>query len=177
MVVAGPNGAGKSTYARSVMVDRVPVIDPDRPTSRPLNAVSTGRSVLGEVRRRFDNGESFAVETTLSGRLPRKWIATALSLGYDVTLYYISLSSPEIAIGRVHLRVEQGGHDVPEQDIRRRFVRSLAELRIVAPLVDRLVVIDNSQSPGYRVVLDRVGSQSRRIRSIPAYLAELVNVL
>ncbi|HEV2641304.1 MAG TPA: hypothetical protein VGT98_01285 [Candidatus Elarobacter sp.] len=55
--MAGPNGAGKSTYAMSMMVDRVIVIDPDRPASRPLNSVTVGRGVLEEVRRRLDRGE------------------------------------------------------------------------------------------------------------------------
>jgi predicted ABC-type ATPase len=175
VVVAGPNGAGKSTYAKTIMVDRVAVIDPDRPASQPLNSFTVGRGVLAEVWRRFDARESFAVETTLSGKLPRKWIMAARSLAYDVTLYYIALSNPEIAIARVHLRVERGGHDVPERDIRRRFARSLIELRIVAPLVDRIVVIDNSRYPGYDVVLDRVGTEPRRTKRLPLYLADLVD--
>jgi predicted ABC-type ATPase len=159
------------------MVDRVAVIDPDRSASRPLNTVTVGRGVLEEVRRRLDRGESFAVETTLSGKLPRRWVASARARGYDVTLYYIALSSPEIAIGRVRRRVERGGHDVPDRDIRRRFARSLDELRIVAPTVNRLVVIDNSGYPGYDIVLNREGGQTRKNASPPGYLAELMDFI
>ena len=177
MVVAGPNGAGKSTYATSMMADRVTVIDPDRPASRPLNSVTIGRGVLEEVRRLLERGESFAVETTLSGKLPRRWITLAKGRGYDVTLYYIALSSPEIAIGRVRRRVERGGHDVPERDIRRRFARSLIELRIIAPLVDRLVVMDNSGYPGYNVVVTRERGQTRKILKPADYLADLVDFI
>jgi predicted ABC-type ATPase len=101
----------------------------------------------------------------------------ARSLGYDVTLYYIGLSSPEIAMDRVRRRVEHGGHDVPEPDVRRRFVRSLAELRVVASLVDRLIVLDNSGYPGYRLVLSREGGQTRKTTKLPAYLVELTDGL
>jgi predicted ABC-type ATPase len=177
VIVAGPNGAGKSTYAHGIMQDRVPVIDPDRPASPPSSAVTIGRGVLEEVRARFDRRMSFAIETTLSGKLPRKWIAVARSLEYNVTLYYIALSSPQVAIDRVRRRVERGGHDVPEQDIRRRFVRSLIELRIVAPLVDRLVILDNSGYPGYKFVLNRDRGQTRKSTKLPGYLVELVDVL
>jgi predicted ABC-type ATPase len=177
VIVAGPNGAGKSTYALSIMVDRVTVIDPDRRSLRPRHPISVGRGVVEEVRRRLDRRESFAVETTLAGKLPRKWIDSARSRGYDVTLYYIALSSPEIAIARVALRVQRGGHDVPDRDIRRRFTRSLLELQIVAPLVDRLVVIDNSGYPGYEVVFNRERGQTRKTKKLPDYLVELVDTL
>lgn len=177
MVVAGPNGAGKSTYTRGFIVDTVPVIDPDRPASEPQGAVSLGRGVLNEVQRRLDEGESFAVETTLSGKLPRKWIAWARSRGYSITLHYIALASPEIAAARVRRRVQLGGHDVPERDIRRRFARSLAELPIVAALVDRLVIIDNSRDPGFTVVFTRTRDEPPDLAAPPEYLAKLINSL
>jgi predicted ABC-type ATPase len=173
VIVAGPNGAGKSTYTRSFIADQVPVIDPDRPAPGRPSLISLGRGVLGEVQRRLSEGESFAVETTLSGKLPRKWIALARTREYDVTLHYIALASPEIAIARVRRRVELGGHDVPEQDIRRRFTRSLAELRTLAPLVDRLIIIDNSEDPGYETVFVRVGDQSSETAALPEFLARL----
>ncbi|MDQ6941927.1 MAG: hypothetical protein M3169_05340 [Candidatus Eremiobacteraeota bacterium] len=92
-------------------------------------------------------------------------------------MYYIVLSSPEIAIDRVRRRVERGGHDVPEHDIRRRFARSLIELQITAPLVDRLVVFDNSGYPGYKFVLNREHGQTRKTTKLPDYLVELVDTL
>jgi len=177
VVVAGPNGAGKSTYARGIMADRVPVIDPDRPLRGQSSPVAIGRGALEEVRAQFDRGKSFAVETTLSGKLPRKWVAVARSLGYRVTLYYIALSSAEIAMDRVRRRVAHGGHGVPERDVRRRFTRSLVELQVVAPLVDRLVVLDNSGYPGYKFVLSRERGRTRKARKPPDYLVELVDVL
>jgi len=176
VIVAGPNGAGKSTYTRSFIVDQVPVVDPDRPAPGPQTLISVGRGVLGEVQRRFDEGESFAVETTLSGKLPRQWIVLARTLGYDVTLHYIALARPEIAIARVRSRVLLGGHDVPERDIRRRFVRSLAELRVIAPLVDRLIISDNSEETPYKTVFVRVGDQPPETAELPDYLAELIDV-
>jgi predicted ABC-type ATPase len=176
VIVAGPNGAGKSTYTRGFIVHQVPVIDPDRPAPGQHSVISVGRRVLGEVQRCFDERESFAVETTLSGKLPRKWIALARTLGYDVTLHYIALARPEIAIERVRNRVLLGGHDVPEGDIRRRFKRSLAELRVLAPLVDRLIISDNSDEAPYKTVFVRVGDQRPETDTLPEFLAGITDV-
>ena len=68
-----------------------------------------------------DRGESFAFETTLSGRGYARMIPRWQAQGYWVTLIFLRLSSAEAAIARVSQKVQEGGHDIPEDVIRRRF--------------------------------------------------------
>jgi len=90
--------------------------------------------------------ESFAFETTLSGKLYEKKIKNWQSKGYEIIIYYLKLPSVEIAIERVKMRVIRGGHDVPEKDIRRRFERSWANFQeIYKSLADLWIVFDTSE--------------------------------
>ena len=110
-------------------------------------ALRAGRLMLREIDRHFAARESFAFETTLSGRsyLPR--IARWQAAGYRVKLIFLKLDSPEDAIARVVERVRQGGHDVPENVIRRRFAAGLANFqRYYGPQVDEWVLYNNSSS-------------------------------
>lgn len=101
--------------------------------------------MLEEIRRHAREESSFAFETSLSGRtylrMIRKWRAD----GYHVTLIFLSLGTPEEAIRRVRARVRQGGHDVPEHVIRRRFVTGWRNFKtIYRQAVDERLVYDNS---------------------------------
>ncbi len=87
---------------------------------------------------------SFAIETTLSGRLHLQDVTRARSDGWEVGLLYIGLSSPRLAIERIRQRVLAGGHDIPAGDIRRRYGRSLINLGIIGAIADALFVFDNS---------------------------------
>lgn len=77
--------------------------------------------MLAEIQESCRRAESFSIETTLSGRGHLRQIQDWKSLGYRVSLFYFSLASEELAIARVAERVRQGGHDIPEATIRRRF--------------------------------------------------------
>lgn len=154
IVIAGPNGAGKTTFAREFLPNEAgcPVfINADliaaglAPFAPETAAVRAGRVMLREIDRHFDARESFAFETTLSGRgyLPRigRWRAA----GYRVKLIFLQLDRPEAAIARVAQRVRQGGHDVPENVIRRRFASGRRNFeRLYAPRVDSWALYDNS---------------------------------
>ena len=99
--------------------------------------------------RRLDEhvarGESFAFETTLSGRGYAKFIPRWRQRGYRVTLFFLRLPSPEVAIARVRQRVLEGGHDVPDRVIRRRLQAGWRNWeRIYKDLVDEWAVYDNS---------------------------------
>ncbi len=101
--------------------------------------------MLTEIRNRVRDGKSFAFETTLSGhayvRLIPKWRAA----GYHVKLIFLNLPTPELAVARVAARVAQGGHDVAESVIRRRFDGGLRNfMELYRPLVDRWEWYDNS---------------------------------
>ena len=154
LIIAGPNGAGKTTFAREFLpqdadssvffnADLIAAgIAPFEPQKAALRA---GRLMLEEMRRHFEAGESFAFETTLSGRAYVRLIRQWRAAGYHIKLIFLSLKSPEEAIARVASRVRQGGHDVPEHVVRRRFDAGLTNFhKVYAPLVDTWILYDNS---------------------------------
>jgi len=130
LIIAGPNGAGKTTFAQELLpkeADCLQFVNADliaaglSPFVPELAAVRAGRLMLQTIFSLASSGQGFAFETTLAGlsylRHIRRWQVD----GYHVTLFYLKLPSPEVAISRVAQRVRQGGHDVPEAVIRRRF--------------------------------------------------------
>ena len=154
IIIAGPNGAGKTTFAREYLpkeancpdfinVDLIAAglspFDPDRASVR------AGRVMLSEIRRRVQNDESFAFETTLSGRVYAKLIPQWRNHGYTVKLMFLSLPNPELALARVSARVAQGGHGVADKIVRRRFTTGLRNFQdVYVNLVDEWEWYDNS---------------------------------
>ncbi len=129
-ILAGPNGAGKTTFARRFLPrdGRTPrFINADlialglSPFAPEAAAFKAGRLMLGEIAACVAKGESFAFETTLAGLSYLKQIKEWKILGYQVSLYFLTLPSAEAAIDRVAERVKQGGHNIPQDVIRRRF--------------------------------------------------------
>lgn len=130
VIIAGPNGAGKTTFARDFLpreancpdfinADLIAAgLSPFRPEAMALRA---GRLMLDEIAERVRRTESFAFETTLSGLAYAQAIPRWRKAGYHVKLVFLSLPSADMAVMRVAARVAQGGHDVPEVVIRRRF--------------------------------------------------------
>ncbi|MCU7814145.1 MAG: zeta toxin family protein [Candidatus Thiodiazotropha sp. (ex Rostrolucina anterorostrata)] len=115
------------------------------PFSPELAAFKAGRLMLQALDEHAARGDSFAFETTLSGRGYAHRLQTWQRHGYLVTLYYLRLQSPELAIARVAERVRQGGHDIPEPVIRRRFDAGLRYFdSLYRPLVDDWMLFDNS---------------------------------
>ena len=134
IILAGPNGAGKTTFARSFLPQEancLRFINADliatglSPFAPEAAALKAGRLMLREIDDCVKQKESFAFETTLSGLgyLPR--IRQWRLMGYEVSLYFLALPSAETAIMRVSARVKQGGHNIPESIIRRRFIAGL----------------------------------------------------
>jgi len=101
--------------------------------------------MLSEIDEAVTQGESFAFETTLSGLGYRQRIRDWRAQGYRVSLFFLRLADVETAISRVALRVRQGGHDIPEDVIRRRFAAGLRNFEtIYKPEVDSWALYDNS---------------------------------
>lgn len=154
VIIAGPNGAGKTTFAREflpaeagcptfvnadLIASGLSPFDPDRA------AVQAGRLMLQAIAGHVARREEFAFETTLAGRGYARMIPHWRGLGYHVSLLFLSLPSADVAIGRVAERVRQGGHSVPEDVVRRRFVAGLENFeRIYRPLVDAWALFDNA---------------------------------
>lgn len=173
-IVAGPNGSGKSTYTRAIRKSlEIPVIDPDwearllRPDAPEAAAIEGGRQAIKRARAYLENNESFAAETTLSGNTYLRMMAEAKQKGWQVNLIYVGVADVETNIDRVAQRVAQGGHSVPEEDIRRRYARSLANLPAALRQADRATILDNSTAAGHQPVLvienGRVIEQAREL--------------
>ena len=156
IVIAGPNGAGKTTFANEFLPNEAGCpnfVNADliaaglAPFAPDTVAFRAGRLMLLEIRNHVRQDDSFAFETTLSGRHYARLIPQWQSAGYSVKLFFLKLVSPELAIARVQQRVRTGGHHVPELVIRRRFISGLRnfELRYKS-LVNEWALYDNSGS-------------------------------
>lgn len=130
LIIAGPNGAGKTTFARehllekancSVFINADLIADGLNPFHPELAAFKAGRLMLEMIDEAVSNGETFAFETTLSGRGYARSIPRWKERGYRVELHFVRLPTADAAVQRVQHRVAQGGHHVPEEVIRRRF--------------------------------------------------------
>ena len=154
LILAGPNGAGKTTFAQEFLLGEAgcPIfVNADliaagiSPFSPELAAVRAGRIMLDQIHEHVRKGESFAFETTLSGRIYMRLIPRWQAQDYVVKLFFLQLPSPEMAIARVRQRVAAGGHNVPEDVIRRRFHAGLRNFsQFYKLLVDEWVLYDNS---------------------------------
>lgn len=154
IIIAGPNGAGKTTFAREFLPNEAdcPVfINADliaagiAPFAAGTAAVRAGRLMLEELERHFSARTNFAFETTLAGRGYLRMIDRWQAAGYRVKLIFLQLASPEEAIARVVQRVRQGGHDIPEAVLRRRFAAGRENFeRLYAPRVNAWALYDNS---------------------------------
>lgn len=156
IIIAGPNGAGKTTFARSFLPDeaRLPrFINADliaaglAPFAPETASIRAGRLMLEEMDGCARRGESFAFETTLSGLGYLRHIARWRTQGYRVSLYFLGLPNAETAIARVAERVRQGGHDIPEPVIRRRFAAGWSNFQYgYRRAVDDWALYDNTEA-------------------------------
>jgi predicted ABC-type ATPase len=170
-IIAGPNGAGKTTFANvflPIEAECLNFINADliaaglSPFQPDKMGVEAGRIMLQKINECVDKKESFAFETTFSGKLYEKKIKSWKSKGYEIIIYYLKLPSVDIAIERVKLRVAEGGHNVPEEDIRRRFERSWINFQnIYKSIVDSWTVFDASEK--IPIVIEESGGSNEKV--------------
>lgn len=154
IIIAGPNGAGKTTFAREYLPNEAncPIfINADliaaglAPFAPETAAIKAARLMLHEIADNVKAGNSFAFETTLSGKTYAKHIAEWKNLGYHITLVFLRLPNAEFAISRVAARVAAGGHNISEATIRRRFKSGINNFeKIYKSLADTWALYDNS---------------------------------
>jgi predicted ABC-type ATPase len=159
-VIAGANGAGKSTLTAGSpdTFAAIPLLDPDafantlRSSGTGISPIAAGKEVLRLAKEHIKQTESFAVETTLSGKnyLQMMQHARGIDHGFEVVLIYIGTENVGINLARIAKRVLAGGHNVPEMDVRRRYLRSLQNLPTAAAFADRVLLFDNSDDLGYQ---------------------------
>jgi predicted ABC-type ATPase len=168
LVFAGPNGSGKSTLTRYLFeagIDFGIYINPDEiaqtldlpEPQRARQAQSIADFKRDTCLRRRD---SFSFETVMSHQSKVELMIRAFDAGYDVTLYFVGTSDPEINVRRVENRVSTGGHDVPTDRIIARYWRSLALLSHAALVARRTVVFDNSALVGNSTHVHIVNAKS-----------------
>lgn len=151
-MLAGPNGAGKSSLYAHVIQPSVdaPFINADVIQREELKDASMRAAYkaaeIAENRRRqaLRRGRSFVSESTFSHPSKLEFIHEARAAGFRVAIFHVNVSSPELSIRRVAARVEEGGHDVPEDKVRERYERNQALIRAAVLQADRAFVYDNS---------------------------------
>lgn len=155
-ILAGPNGAGKTTFAKKfipavhsieqfVNADLIAVglspFDPDK------EAIQASKLMSKQIDKLVSQRKSFCIETTLSGRAYLAKIREWQKFGYIVNLVFLSLPNAEMAISRVAYRVKQGGHNIPEDVIRRRFQKGLDNFHNhYKAIVDKWTLYNNADN-------------------------------
>ena len=172
------HGAGKTTASYSLlpeMLDCSEFVNSDEFAKslspfHPENAsIQASRYMLLKIRYLLKKRSDFAVETTLATRTLLKTVRMAQAAGYSVTLLYFWLNSPELAIERVKARVEAGGHNIPEETVRRRYHVGIDYFfHYYSPISDRWILADNSQAP-FRVVAEGSKGDVVNIRDEETY--------
>ncbi|MGO9271977.1 MAG: zeta toxin family protein [Terriglobia bacterium] len=169
-IIAGPNGAGKTTFAREFLpryADCKNFINADliaqgvAPFAPEAAAFRAGRLMLEEINLHAKRGEDFGFETTLSGRSylgPSGLIRRLKKRGYQVHFFFVMVPTVDLALTRVRERVSQGGHDIPESTVRRRFDRSIQNFFAhYRQLGDSWILFDNSGAAPSVVAFERHG--------------------
>ena len=162
-IISGCNGAGKTTASYSLlpeMLNCTQFVNSDEfakglsPFNPEKVSIQASRYMLMKIRYLLKRNQDFAVETTLATRSLLKTVQMAQNAGYTVTLLYLWLNSPELAVERVRARVETGGHNIPEETIRRRYQVGIDYFfHYYAPICERWILADNSQIP-FRVIAE-----------------------
>ena len=162
-IIAGCNGAGKTTASYTVLPDILncqEFVNADEiarglsPFQPEKVSIQAGRLMLTRVKNLLKAEEDFAIETTLATKIYVNLIKQAQQKGYQVTLLFFWLNSPNLAVQRVKNRVQEGGHNIPEMVIRRRYESGLQHFfTLYRPVVDSWILFDNS-GQSYQVVAE-----------------------
>ncbi|MCL2102320.1 MAG: zeta toxin family protein [Fibromonadales bacterium] len=141
-IIAGPNGSGKTTLAKEFIdVENLPFLNADE-IAKAINSQDISKAYMQAGREFFKRLNDFlaarksvVMETTLSGKYHNRVIENFKKNGYEIELRFIFLDNPQICIDRIKNRVSKGGHDVPSEDVIRRFFRSRQNFMFVKKLV------------------------------------------
>ncbi len=177
-IISGCNGAGKTTASYTLlpeMLECSQYVNSDEfakglsPFDPGSVSVQASRLMLMRIKYLLRRKEDFSIETTLATRSLLKMIAEAQQEGYTVTLMYFWLNSPDLAVARVKARVAAGGHNIPEETVRRRYRVGLGYFfRDYAPICDRWILADNSKVP-FRVIAEGHRTEVTVMRDLETY--------
>lgn len=171
-VICGCNGAGKTTASYSILPDLLhckEFINSDEiakgisPFNSGSAAIEAGRVMLRRIDELITKKANFAIETTLSVRSYVRWLTRAKQEGYLITLVFFWLNSPELAVARVRMRVESGGHDIPQKVIYRRYYAGIKNFFLLyLPICDFWMIIDNSVLPS-QLIAEGLGNNKTNV--------------
>ena len=177
-IISGCNGAGKTTASYTMlpeMLDCSEFVNSDEfakglsPFNPEKASIQASRYMIMKIRYLLKKQKDFGIETTLATRTLLKTIRMAQEAGYTVTLLYFWLNSPDLAVERVAARVGTGGHDIPEETIRRRYRVGIDYFfHDYAPICERWILADNSQIP-FRVIAEGSKNDLINIRDEATY--------
>jgi predicted ABC-type ATPase len=145
IIIAGGNGVGKTTFARAFLRENdYEFLNADE-IAKSLSAenpagkkISAGKLFFQKLNDSVIENKSLLIESTLSGRYLQKFIADAKEKDYQITIIFLLAESPEILIERIAERVRKGGHFVPDEDVRKRFIRGKSNFwKIYKNLADK----------------------------------------
>ena len=187
-LIAGPNGVGKTTYAfRHVRAisGSVNFVNLDEiarglsPLDPSAAQQAAARVALARTREFIRNGETFSIETTLAGRTYLRTLEAATKAGMQVRLLLFFVQTPEICLARIARRVVEGGHDVAEADVRRRFQRAIANFPAFAERADVWTVLDNTRAVPATAAEGRRGclAVERQVSELPPALTGAIRAL
>jgi predicted ABC-type ATPase len=180
VAIAGPNGAGKTTFFHALLASAgLRFLNADVLAAElalePYQAATLADAMRRELVHR---GDSFVFETVFSDPAGDKlaFLEEAVARGHEVVLCYIGLASPEQSVERVAIRVSQGGHDVPEEKLRSRYPRTLANLGKAILRLPHVLIFDNSdlRHPYRQIAAFDHGRVSRSQQPFPEWLRPLL---
>ena len=179
-IIGGVNGVGKSSFTgvlKERSTDLGVIVDVDKITAElGGNTLEGGKAALRKLRECIDKGISFTQETTLSGRKTEATAKQVRELGYHVRLFYIGLDSAEESLSRIANRVKRGGHDIPCDDVIRRFAGRWEAVAKVLPYCNEAEFYDNDN--GFTLVAEYRNGELRTVGSrVPRWLEELQEYL
>ncbi len=166
-IIAGPNGSGKTTFAKKFLPKYVRCpnfVNADliaqglSPFSPQTAALKAGKLVLERLHELARTDQDFSFETTLAGRSYADFLRVLKKKGYSAHIFFLWVPDVKISLARIKERVAEGGHDVPTEDVKRRFGRGLKNFfRLYRPFLSTWMIFDNSGAEPFLIAEEKQG--------------------
>ena len=175
-IIGGVNGVGKSSLSGVLSAESSElgvIIDTDKITAENGgDRIKGGKIAIERINNCLEKGINFTQETTLSGVRTLKTIQKARELNYFIRLYYVGISSSAEIISRIANRVSKGGHNIPPEDVKRRYAKRFDDLIKILPYCNEAVFFDNEN--GFIEKAEyRNGTLITKGEKIPEWIKEL----